>query len=111
MDGHARVLWCVQLLVNIGLNTTYNTVIDFADTANLKRAAWLVQNYAQRVTTQIRGAAFQLAIWDMMEDSAGGAPEPRVAVLVLGGIALIWAGCFRKTASLARLKSVHSGRR
>jgi hypothetical protein len=152
------------LFVNINLGTTDNTVVDFADTVNLQRVAWLVQNYAQGLTAQIQGAAFQLAIWDIIEDSGdgfnsgtvakstdvnhptdpnvlaqavtyeilsvgsyihediyhnttscgapvqnlvsyiyadggpGGAPEPRDAVLVLGGLALIWAGRFRKTA-------------
>ena len=79
IDGHARVRWCVELFVNIGLNTTYNTVLDWADTPNLKRAAWMMQNQVQGVTTQIQGAAFQLAIWDVIEDGGDGFNAGRVA--------------------------------
>jgi hypothetical protein len=48
-------------------------------TANLKRVAWLVQNYAPSVTTQIQGAAFQLAIWDIVEDNGDGFASGNVA--------------------------------
>lgn len=72
VDGHARVLWCVQLLVNIGLKTTYNTTVDWADTPTLERVGWLIQNQVKGVTTQTQGAAFQLAIWDIMEDNGDG---------------------------------------
>jgi hypothetical protein len=72
VDGHPRVLWCVQLLVDINLNTTYNTTVDFADTPNLQRVGWMMQNQVAGVTTQLQGAAFQLAVWDIMEDNGDG---------------------------------------
>jgi hypothetical protein len=72
VDGHPRVLWCVQLFVNINLNTNYNTTVDFADTPNLQRVGWMVKNLVSSVTTQTQGAAFQLAIWDIIEDNGDG---------------------------------------
>src|SRR6516164_1707891 len=44
VDGYARVLFCVDLFTDISTGT-YNTALDFADTANLKRVAWLLNNY------------------------------------------------------------------
>jgi len=71
-NKYTRVLWCVELFVNIGLNTTYNTTIDWADTPQLKRVGWMMANTVQNVTTQAQGAAFQLAIWDIIEDNGDG---------------------------------------
>ena len=73
-NGDARVVLCVQLTVSIGKGT-YDTVIDFADTtpfntANLERAAWLVDH--DYPTSPVTGAALQLAIWDIMQDSGDG---------------------------------------
>ena len=75
VDGFSRVLWCVQPFVELGVNTTYHTVIDWADTPQLQRAGWLVQNMVSGITTQAQGAAFQLAIWDIMEDDGDGFEE------------------------------------
>jgi len=72
IDGHARVVWCAQLFVDINLNTTYNSTVDFADTAQLQRVGWMMKNLVQGVTTQLQGAAFQLAIWDIIEDNGDG---------------------------------------
>jgi hypothetical protein len=72
VDGHARVLWCVELFVDINLNTTYNTTVDWADTPSLKRVGWLMHNVVSGVTTQTQGAALQLAIWDIIEDGGDG---------------------------------------
>jgi hypothetical protein len=72
VDGTTRVMWCVQLFVDINLNTTYNTVVDWADTPQLQRIGWLVQNVAGFITTQAQGAALQLAIWDIAEDNGDG---------------------------------------
>lgn len=73
IDGkYNRVLWCVQLFVEINLNTNYNTTIDFADTPQLQRVGWMMANLVQGVTTQAQGAAFQLAIWDIIEDNGDG---------------------------------------
>jgi hypothetical protein len=79
IDGHIRVVWCVQLLVDINLNTTYNTTVDFADTPNLKRVGWMIQNQLPGVATQTQGAAFQLAIWDIIEDNGDGLSLGKVA--------------------------------
>jgi len=72
VDGVTRVMWCIQLFVDINLNTTYNTVVDWANTANEQRVGWLIKNVVGGVTTQAQGAAFQLAIWDIMEDNGDG---------------------------------------
>jgi hypothetical protein len=69
VDGYARVLFCVDLFVNINTGT-YNTALDFADTPNLKRVAWLLNNYYP--TNAITGAGLQLAIWDIMSDNGDG---------------------------------------
>jgi hypothetical protein len=72
VDGVTRVMWCIELFVNISLNTTYNTVVDWANTAQEQRVGWLIKNVVGGVTTQAQGAAFQLAIWDIMEDNGDG---------------------------------------
>ncbi len=69
VDGYARILFCVDLFVNISTET-YNTVLDFADTPNLKRVAWLLNNYYP--TNAVTGAGLQLAIWDIMSDNGDG---------------------------------------
>jgi hypothetical protein len=69
VDGYARVLFCVDLFTDISTGT-YNTALDFADTANLKRVAWLLNNYYP--TNAITGAGLQLAIWDIMSDNGDG---------------------------------------
>ena len=76
--GHSRVAWCVQLFVDIGLST-YNTVVDWADTATLDRVGWLVNYVVPTITAmpsgaakQTAGAAMQLAIWDIVEDNGDG---------------------------------------
>jgi hypothetical protein len=69
VDGYARVLFCVDLFVNISTGT-YNSVLDFADTPNLKRVAWLLNN--EYPTNAITGAGLQLAIWDIMSDNGDG---------------------------------------
>ena len=43
VNGYARVFYCVQLTVSITVTGTYNTVLDFADTPELERVAWLLQ--------------------------------------------------------------------
>jgi PEP-CTERM motif-containing protein len=70
VNGFARVFYCVQLTVSINVPGTYTTVLDFADTPGLKRAAWLMQNDAP--TSADSGAGFQLAIWDILEDGGDG---------------------------------------
>src|ERR1035438_10456477 len=73
VDSYVRQVFCVQLFTDIYLNTNYDTVMDYSDTANLKRVGWLLQNefptLAQYtgVALQQQGAAFQLAIWDIID--------------------------------------------
>jgi hypothetical protein len=70
VDGYTRLVYCVDLFTDIYLATTYNTTMDFADTPNLQRVGWLLQN--QVPVNQVQGAALQLAIWDIMEDNGNG---------------------------------------
>ena len=70
VDGFSRLAYCIELFVNINAST-YNTVLDFADTtSNMKRVAWLLNN--DYPTTAAQGAGFQLAVWDIMTDSGDG---------------------------------------
>jgi hypothetical protein len=69
VDGYARILFCADLFVSISTET-YNTVLDFADTPNLERVAWLLNNYFP--TNAVTGAGLQLAIWDIMSDNGDG---------------------------------------
>lgn len=77
VDGHARLVYCVDLLTDIGVPGTYNTVIDYSNTPNLKRVGWLMQyEWPTAMYTgsnlQVQGAAFQLAIWDILTDNGDG---------------------------------------
>jgi len=71
-NTYVRTMWCVQLFVDISLGQTYKTTIDWADTPQLQRVAWMVQNIAPGLSTQTQGAAFQLAVWDIIEDNGDG---------------------------------------
>ena len=68
--GYSRVLYCVQLSVNIHVPGTYDSVLDFADAVNMQRVSWLMQYHAP--TTPVTGAGFQLALWDILQDGADG---------------------------------------
>jgi hypothetical protein len=68
--GYARVLYCVQLKVNISVPGTYDSILDFADSASLQRVGWLMQYHAP--TNPADGAGFQLALWDILQDGADG---------------------------------------
>jgi hypothetical protein len=70
VNGYARVFYCVQLTVSINVPGTYTTVLDFADTPGLERAAWLMKYDAP--SGAAAGAGFQLAIWDILEDGGDG---------------------------------------
>ena len=77
VDGYMRQVFCVQLFTDIYLDTTYDTVMDYANTPNLQRVSWLLQNEfpgapLTGANLQVAGAAFQLAIWDIIEDNGDG---------------------------------------
>jgi hypothetical protein len=55
-----RVLWSGQAFVDNNLHTNYNTVIDSADTAQLKRVGWMMANVVQSVIHRRRARAFSL---------------------------------------------------
>ena len=69
IDGWTRMIFCVDLFTKIGLST-YTSTLDFADTRYQKRIGWLLEN--QFPITQLEGAAFQLAIWDIVHDNGDG---------------------------------------
>ena len=69
VDSYVRQVFCVQLFTDIGFGT-YNTTMDFSDTPNLERLGWLLQN--EFPVGQVAGAAFQLAVWDIIEDNGDG---------------------------------------
>jgi hypothetical protein len=78
VDGYNRVVFCVELFTDIYLNTSYNTTMDYPDTANLERVAWLLQYESPSAPTytgttlQTQGAGLQLAIWDIIENNGDG---------------------------------------
>jgi hypothetical protein len=77
VDGYIRQVFCVQLFTDIYLNNTYDTIMDFADTPSLHRVGWLLEHQFPTAalypsTLQLQGAAFQLAIWDIIEDDGNG---------------------------------------
>jgi len=78
VGGFNRLLYCVELEVNINVPGTYSTVLDFSNTPALQRVGWLMQNewpsaHYSGAALQTQGSAFQLAIWDILEDSGAGA--------------------------------------
>jgi len=77
-----RTAYCVDLFTSISLNTTYNTIVehpaDVVGRPNQGRVSWLIENYAASVTTAVQGAAFQLAIWDIVHDNGDGFTSGRV---------------------------------
>jgi hypothetical protein len=83
VNGYSRLVYCVDMFTDINVPGTYTTVLDFANTTNLERVGWLMQNYwPSSIYTgsalQTQGAAFQLAIWDIMVDGGDGFTAGRV---------------------------------
>ena len=80
--NYNRTAYCVDLFTDINLNTTYNTIVehpnDVVGRPNQGRVSWLIDNYAASVTTAVQGAAFQLAIWDIVHDNGDGFTSGRV---------------------------------
>jgi len=78
VDGYSRLAYCVDLFTNVNVPGTYATTMDYADTPNLKRVGWLMKNEWPSAPSytgaalQLQGAAFQLAIWDIMVDGGNG---------------------------------------
>jgi len=78
--GQTRLVYCVELNRNINVPGDYNTSMDFSDTAALQRVGWLMKNDWPSSPTfgytgvdlQEHGAAFQLAIWDILTDNGNG---------------------------------------
>jgi hypothetical protein len=67
-----RTTMCVQLFVDIGENTTYNTTVFVPNAFNpptgaeLQQIAWLLDN--ETPTTNDQAAGLQLAIWKIAQD-------------------------------------------
>ena len=78
VGGYNRLLYCVDLLTDINVPGTYTTALDFSDTVNLQRVGWLMQNEWPSTSgytgadLQTQGSAFQLAIWDILQDGGDG---------------------------------------
>lgn len=52
--------------------------------ANATRASWLVENYLSTATSKEKGAALQLAVWDIIYDNGDGFNSGRVKSSVSG---------------------------
>lgn len=87
-NTYDRVVFCVDLLTDVNVPGTYDTVLDYSNTpyvtpgdpvavsASLERVGWLLQNRWPSGLTPaaqaIEGAALQLAIWDIVSDRGNG---------------------------------------
>ena len=73
-----RLVYCVELETEIQVPGDYTTTMDFSDTPSLQRVGYLMENYWPSssgytdVALQQHGAAFQLAIWDILTDGGNG---------------------------------------
>ena len=93
VDGVSLIAFCVDLFTNIGF-ATYNTTLTLpSDYPGGARAAWIFENYAAGVTTNIAGAALQLAVWDVIHDGGDGLSTGNVRLASSGSATL------RSTAS------------
>jgi hypothetical protein len=79
VGGYSRMLYCVDLLTDINVPGTYDTALDFTNTAAFQRVGWLMQNEWPSTSgytgaaLQTQGSGFQLAIWDILLDSGAAA--------------------------------------
>jgi hypothetical protein len=79
VSGTGIVPLVYRLDLSASLSTgNFNIVPDFSDPAADQRVAWLMQNewpstFYTGATLQTQGAAFQLAIWDILLDSGAAA--------------------------------------
>lgn len=72
LDAQSAVAFCVDLFSPLS-RTTYNTTLGSPVTfTNGGRAAWIVENYAQNITTNAAAAAVQLALWEVVHDNGSG---------------------------------------
>ncbi len=76
LDGYPRDTFCVDLFTDISFNS-YSSLLEIPDTATQMRIGWLMQNYFP--VTQVQGAGFQLALWDITHDGGDGFDTGRVA--------------------------------
>jgi hypothetical protein len=82
-----RVVFCVDLLTDVNVPGTYNTVLDNSDNPyltpgdpqavrdSLERVGWLLANRwpsGTQAAQAVQGAALQLAIWDIVSDRGNG---------------------------------------
>src|ERR1035438_3241436 len=80
-----RLVYCVELETEITVPGYYTTTMDFSDTPSLQRVGYLMENYWPSssgytdVALQQHGAAFQLAIWDILTDGGNGFGEGTVS--------------------------------
>lgn len=84
-----RTSMCVQLLVEIDLNTVYNTEVYLPAAFNpptgpeLEQIAWLLYNYDVSGISNLDAAGLQVAIWKIAEDGVyTGAKNPFTSGIV-----------------------------
>lgn len=72
LDMKNAVAFCVDLFSPLSQGS-YSTVQGSPLTfANGGRAAWILENYAQNITTNSAAAAVQLALWEVVHDNGTG---------------------------------------
>ena len=70
---YQRVALCVDYFTGIDAGVNYRSNLAALNSiSNGLRIAWLIENALPSATTQLAGAALQLAIWDIVHDNADG---------------------------------------
>ncbi len=88
VDGVNLIAYCVDLFTDIGYATYNSTLTLPSDYPGGARAAWIFENYAAGVTTNIAGAALQLAVWDIIHDGGDGLSAGNVRLASSGSATL-----------------------
>ena len=71
--AYQRVALCVDYFTPIDIGINYTTTFPTVNSINNgMRVAWLIENALAGATTQISGAALQLAIWEIVHDNGAG---------------------------------------
>jgi MYXO-CTERM domain-containing protein len=88
VDGTNLVAFCVDLFTNIGFSTYNTTPVEPPDYPGGARAAWIYENYAPGVNSNVTAASLQLALWDVIHDGGDGLDAGNVRLSSSGSATL-----------------------
>lgn len=84
-SGSQLDAYCIDLFVGVSVGDTYPVYLSSPESAQRQRIAWLVQTQTPIINAlpngtekQLRGAALQLTIWDIVHDNGDGFAAGRV---------------------------------